>query len=316
MSQGHLKVPGMTRLSNSRAPLRVLLATPCVKAPTKKRFDRLATSGDNSVDCALLCGWSTGGDELFGRHGTIPACPGSPTVGFPRRRRRAQRSAGSPCRARSGQSAASGGPAPGGPLTGKGSREVGGKERRAERGRLRAHDGRRPDGDDPLGQPEDRRGRLRGHRHPPGADTEEGPQARFEFNIVVVGRSGLGKSTLINTLFKANISRRSCTKKGSEGTEPAPYIIPKTTEVKSVSHVIEEKGTRLRLTVTDTPGFGDQINNENCWLPILEYINEQYEKYLSEEQSVTRKRHIPDTRVHCCLYFVPPNRTRPHASGH
>ncbi|CAN7949823.1 unnamed protein product [Ixodes pacificus] len=43
------------------------------------------------------------------------------------------------------------------------------------------------------------------------------------------------------------------------------------------------------------------------WLPILEYINEQYEKYLSEEQSVTRKKHIPDTRVHCCLYFVPPS---------
>lgn len=129
----------------------------------------------------------------------------------------------------------------------------------------------------------------------------------FEFNIVVVGRSGLGKSTLINTLFKANISRRSCTKKGSEAVDTVPYVIPKTTEVKSVSHVIEEKGTRLRLTVTDTPGFGDQINNENCWLPILEYINEQYEKYLSEEQSVTRKKHIPDTRVHCCLYFVPPS---------
>lgn len=129
----------------------------------------------------------------------------------------------------------------------------------------------------------------------------------FEFNIVVVGRSGLGKSTLINTLFKANISRRSCMKKGSsDSAEPVPYVIPKTTEVKSVSHVIEEKGTRLRLTVTDTPGFGDQVNNENCWLPILEYINEQYEKYLSEEQSVTRKKHIPDTRVHCCLYFVPP----------
>ncbi|XP_064478921.1 neuronal-specific septin-3-like isoform X2 [Ornithodoros turicata] len=126
----------------------------------------------------------------------------------------------------------------------------------------------------------------------------------FEFNIIVVGRSGLGKSTLINTLFKANISRRSCAKKSQD--TPSPYIIPKTTEVKSISHVIEEKGTRLRLTVTDTPGFGDQINNENCWLPILEYINEQYEKYLSEEQSVTRKKHIPDTRVHCCLYFIPP----------
>lgn len=126
----------------------------------------------------------------------------------------------------------------------------------------------------------------------------------FEFNIIVVGRSGLGKSTLINTLFKANVSRRSCVK--GEEEVPVVYKIPKTTEVKSVSHVLEEKGVRLRLTVTDTPGFGDHVNNENCWLPILEFINEQYEKYLSEEQSVTRKKHIPDTRVHCCLYFIPP----------
>ena len=29
--------------------------------------------------------------------------------------------------------------------------------------------------------------------------------------------------------------------------------------------VIEEKGVRLKLTITDTPGFGDQINNES-WL--------------------------------------------------
>ena len=27
--------------------------------------------------------------------------------------------------------------------------------------------------------------------------------------------------------------------------------------------VIEEKGVRLRLTITDTPGFGDQVNNTN-----------------------------------------------------
>lgn len=42
------------------------------------------------------------------------------------------------------------------------------------------------------------------------------------------------------------------------------------------------------------------------WDPILSYINQQYEQYLQEELLITRQRHIPDTRVHCCVYFVPP----------
>ena len=43
-----------------------------------------------------------------------------------------------------------------------------------------------------------------------------------------LGESGLGKSTLVNTLFKAKISRTSCT--------PPPHPIPQTVEVSSVSH--------------------------------------------------------------------------------
>lgn len=51
---------------------------------------------------------------------------------------------------------------------------------------------------------------------------------------IFTGRSGLGKSTLINTLFKASVSRRTCVKEGEENG--LVYKIPKTTEVKSVSH--------------------------------------------------------------------------------
>ncbi|EHB03528.1 Septin-12 [Heterocephalus glaber] len=120
----------------------------------------------------------------------------------------------------------------------------------------------------------------------------------FEFNIMVVGQSGLGKSTMVNTLFKSKVWK---------STLPAPGVpTPQTLQLHSVTHVIEEKGLKLKLTVTDTPGFGDQINNSNCWEPILGYINEQYEQYLQEEILITRQRHIPDTRVHCCVYFVPP----------
>ncbi|XP_059408659.1 neuronal-specific septin-3-like isoform X2 [Carassius carassius] len=121
----------------------------------------------------------------------------------------------------------------------------------------------------------------------------------FDFNIMVVGQSGLGKSTLVNTLFKSQLSRRSTSWSRDEK-------FPKTVEIKSVSHVIEEGGVKMKLTVIDTPGFGDQINNENCWEPISKYINEQYEKFLKEEVNIARKKRIPDTRVHCCLYFISP----------
>ncbi|KAJ3614225.1 hypothetical protein NHX12_017799 [Muraenolepis orangiensis] len=121
----------------------------------------------------------------------------------------------------------------------------------------------------------------------------------FDFNIMVVGHSGLGKSTLLNTLFKSQVSRRSA---GWARDEK----IPKTVEIKAVSHFIEEGGVKMKLTVVDTPGFGDQINNDNCWEPIAKYINEQYEKFLKEEVNITRKKRIPDTRVHCCLYFISP----------
>uniref|UniRef100_A0A8D3AQC3 Septin-type G domain-containing protein n=1 Tax=Scophthalmus maximus TaxID=52904 RepID=A0A8D3AQC3_SCOMX len=121
----------------------------------------------------------------------------------------------------------------------------------------------------------------------------------FELNIMVVGQSGLGKSTLMNTLFKSKVSRKSVLVTAQEK-------IPKTIEIKSISHDIEEKGVRMKLAVIDTPGFGDQINNENCWQPIMKFINDQYEAYLQEEININRKKRIPDSRVHCCIYFIPP----------
>lgn len=45
------------------------------------------------------------------------------------------------------------------------------------------------------------------------------------------------------------------------------------------------------------------------WQPIMKFINDQYEKYLQEEININRKKQIPDTRVHCCIYFIP-------ATGH
>lgn len=122
----------------------------------------------------------------------------------------------------------------------------------------------------------------------------------FQFNIMVVGRSGLGKSTLVNTLFSSHLA-------SSNGRKLAQEPIEKTTEIKVNSHTLVENNVKLNINIIDTPGFGDQINNEKCWDPLVKYIKEQHSQYLRKELTAQRERHIPDTRVHCILYFIPPN---------
>ncbi|CAK6971459.1 septin 4a [Scomber scombrus] len=68
---------------------------------------------------------------------------------------------------------------------------------------------------------------------------------------------------------------------------------------------IEEKGIKLRLTIIDTPGFGDAVNNTESWKPIEDYVDQQFEQYFRDESGLNR-RNIQDNRVHCCLYFISP----------
>lgn len=81
--------------------------------------------------------------------------------------------------------------------------------------------------------------------------------------------------------------------------------IEKTTTVEKKTMEIEERGVKLRLTIVDTPGFGDAINCEDSWRVCSSYIDEQFRQYFTDESGLNR-RHMQDNRVHCCLYFVPP----------
>lgn len=68
---------------------------------------------------------------------------------------------------------------------------------------------------------------------------------------------------------------------------------------------IEERGVKLRLTVVDTPGFGDAIDSTDCFTEIIRYIDEQFERFLRDESGLNRKN-IMDNRIHCCFYFISP----------
>ncbi|CAG9835942.1 unnamed protein product [Diabrotica balteata] len=120
----------------------------------------------------------------------------------------------------------------------------------------------------------------------------------FEFTLMVVGESGLGKSTLLNSLFLEDLYRNRKIPEVSER-------ISKTTSIEKKTMEIEERGVKLRLTVVDTPGFGDAINCEESWKTCVNYIDEQFRQYFTDESGLNR-RNMQDNRVHCCLYFVPP----------
>eukprot|EP00045_Choanoeca_perplexa_P005613 m.47284 g.47284 ORF g.47284 m.47284 type:complete len:395 (-) comp13214_c0_seq1:353-1537(-) len=122
----------------------------------------------------------------------------------------------------------------------------------------------------------------------------------FEFNVMVVGESGLGKSTLLDTLFNSKVSRRTASEEG--GLDP----LPQTVGIDSITHVMSENGYRMKLTITDTPGFGDQVDNSGCWQPLHDFIEAQHSAFLDAELAVVRDPNTPDTRVHACLYFIPP----------
>ncbi|CAF1215539.1 unnamed protein product [Adineta ricciae] len=121
----------------------------------------------------------------------------------------------------------------------------------------------------------------------------------FEFNLMVVGQSGLGKSTFINTLFQTELY--------GQDFPSTVHRKKKTVTIDSSSIILKEKGVQLRLTIVDTPGFGDSVDNSNCWQPIIDYIDSKYEEYLNAESRVVRKAHIIDNRIHACLYFITPS---------
>ncbi|XP_023229956.1 septin-7-like isoform X4 [Centruroides sculpturatus] len=120
----------------------------------------------------------------------------------------------------------------------------------------------------------------------------------FEFTLMVVGESGLGKSTLINSVFLTDIYSNEY---------PGPsHRIKKTVQIETTKVLLKENGVNLLLTVVDTPGFGDAVDNSKCWQPIVDFIESKCEEYLNAESRVNRTT-IPDTRVHCCLYFIAPS---------
>ncbi|KAG0734919.1 hypothetical protein G6F23_011974 [Rhizopus arrhizus] len=122
----------------------------------------------------------------------------------------------------------------------------------------------------------------------------------FQFTLMVVGATGTGRTTFVNTLCDSNVlSKKICDNPEDAHHEPGINIKP-------VSIELDEDGARISLTIVDTPGFGDNIDNEKCFKEIVGYLERQYDDILAEESRIKRNPRFRDNRVHALLYFISP----------
>ncbi|OQR71900.1 septin-2-like [Tropilaelaps mercedesae] len=120
-------------------------------------------------------------------------------------------------------------------------------------------------------------------------------QHGFAFNILCIGETGIGKSTLMDSLFNFSFDLPT-------STHDHPDV-----KIMSKSFELVENNVKLNVGIVETVGYGDQINKQKSCQAIIDYINAKFEGYLQEELQISRKLStFRDGRIHVCLYFITP----------
>lgn len=124
----------------------------------------------------------------------------------------------------------------------------------------------------------------------------------IQFCLMVCGASGTGRTTFVNTLCGQQVlESKDADDAANAHIEEGVRIKPVTVELE-----LDDEGTRISLTIVDTPGFGDQIDNEASFGEIVGYLERQYDDILAEESRIKRNPRFRDNRVHVLLYFITP----------
>ena len=134
---------------------------------------------------------------------------------------------------------------------------------------------------------------------------EVGVSTVKRFNFLVAGGSGLGKSTFSMATLKRYFPDLEL--KEVENQDGSTKSI----EERGWCEKIQDSCTKIIVTIVDTPGFGDSINNNDRITPVIRYIETQNKYYEDNEVYRYPNQQQHDTRIHCCFYFLMPHRVTP-----
>lgn len=119
----------------------------------------------------------------------------------------------------------------------------------------------------------------------------------FNFNLLIVGNWELGQRQLVETLFGVELKDR---------LDVDNEIIEGKSIVKVDPVTMTDGPVTLKLNILTTPNFGLRMNEEHSYRPIVNEVEQRLATYLEQDDALYRKRNMPDTRIHLCLYLLSP----------
>lgn len=122
------------------------------------------------------------------------------------------------------------------------------------------------------------------------------------FNMLVVGSHGLGKTTFLNKLLDQNLLVYQPFEE--KNNNPFWHLEAKC-NIQTSYVEINEHGFLSRINITEVDAIGDSVDNKECYKPVIELLENHFDDYHRKFKQQTRTN-IDDKRIHVCFYFLEP----------
>ena len=106
----------------------------------------------------------------------------------------------------------------------------------------------------------------------------------IRFNIMVAGHEALGKTTFLKLMFRRY--------KKLEGAEfvYAKKQRSRTLQIGQVGHFTLEGHQNIEVYLVDTPGYGNELNNQDAIQVIQNYLESKHRKWITmDKRTISRK---------------------------
>eukprot|EP00967_Tisochrysis_lutea_P023502 scaffold26942_cov27-Tisochrysis_lutea.AAC.1 len=128
------------------------------------------------------------------------------------------------------------------------------------------------------------------------------------FRVMLVGESGLGKSTFTRALYRPYVPDAELSAGDSDSREP---LRSRTASIREVVFTVENDGFPMEFTVVDCPGYGDSVDSTQWIDAIVQHVRSSFDRHYEREQNgglAIGNGLQRDGLIHACLYFIAAHR--------